>query len=199
MKKALVIDFVVLKKLGLTYEDLLYLYWLQNQTSYGYPGKDYDTKNLEGKYIKIDKNNEPHLRQEGLDLLEYLSIESFKKFENPKIIKKSKKKISAEVVERIDEYRIKWKGRKAGAMGDKKSCIDKLSRWMETNPEYSFDDILQAADIYLETEGTNRTYLQRADYFIYKQDNNKEETSRLSAFIDEIGTEMSTDWTSTLN
>lgn len=202
-KKSQVIDFTILEQLQISIKDYLYLAWFQNPDRYASLElnlSQHDLTNLkEQNYIKVDSSETVHLRQEAIDLIEYLKIDSFEKFEAPKIIKKSKRKISAEVVDRIDEYRNRWKGRKAGSMGSRQSCIDKLSRWMTTNPEYTFDQILKAADIYLDTEGRNITYLQRADYFIYKQENNKEESSRLSAFIDEIDTNVEADWTSTLN
>jgi len=67
------------------------------------------------------------------------------------------------------------------------------------NPEYTFEQILNASELYINTEGRNTRYLQRADYFIFKQDVHKGEASRLSAFIDELD-EIPTngDWTSTL-
>lgn len=207
-KKSQIIDFKILDKLQISVKDYMYLAWKQSPDDYASLElvlSKHDTNHLQEKgYIKIEKIDDTelaHLRQEALDLLEYLKIDSFEEFEAPKIVKKSNRKISAEVVGRIDEYRNKWKGRKAGSMGSRQSCIDKLSRWIITNPEYSFDDVLRAADIYLETEGMNSRYLQRADYFIYKQENNREESSRLSAFIDELDVqaESSRDWTSTLN
>lgn len=203
MTKSIILDFTVLKKLNLSVRDFLYLVWLYNEDSIMSLNsilKNHDTTELlNRKYIKLDSTGAVHLRQEGLDLINYLSIESFKEFNQPKIVKKSSKKIKAEVIERINEYRGKWAGLKPGSMGGKQSCIDKLSRWMEANPEYSFEQILKAAELYLNTEGINLTYLQRADYFIYKQENNREESSRLAAFIDETDSPVSRDWTSTLN
>ena len=84
-------------------------------------------------------------------------------------------------------------------MGSEKSCKEKLNRWMKENPKYSFEDILKASDLYLATEGANVKFLQRADYFIFKQDSYKNEMSRLSAFIDEININHVQDWTSNLN
>lgn len=86
-------------------------------------------------------------------------------------------------------------------MGGKQACIQKLSRWMKENPEVTPEQILEAADLYLSTEGRNPQYLQRADYFIYKQDSSKEEGSRLSAYVDDllIGPTEDEDWTSKLN
>lgn len=204
--KSIVIDFIILDKLKLSIKEFIFLIWLKtsleefnifnkNDLEISSIKKDLEDK----KYIKLNDNLEAELRQSGIDLIDFLSIDSFKDFNSTKIIKKSKRTISAEVVGRINEYRDKWKGLKPGSMGSKQSCIDKLSRWMENNPEYSFEDILFAANLYLNTEGTNLRFLQKADFFIYKQENNKEESSRLSAFIDEIDIEVESDWTSNLN
>lgn len=206
-KKSIVIDFVVLNKLGLTLNEFMYLNWIVDKRITGFNfEKDNELSNLQikeslesKKYIKLDSKLQPEIRQSGIDLIDFFSIESFDEFNAPKIIKKSKKRIKAEVVGRIDEYRSKWKGLKAGSMGDRNSCIEKLSRWMENNPEYSFDDILKAADLYLDTEGRNLKFLQKADFFIYKQDANKIDSSRLSAFIDDISEDIDSDWTSTIN
>jgi hypothetical protein len=92
------------------------------------------------------------------------------------------------IVDRIDEYRSKWKeathGRKPGIMGTKRACLDKMTQWMKENPEYTFDQILKAADLYLESVD-NIKYVQRADYFISKKENGII-SSRLSAFIEEV-------------
>ena len=70
---------------------------------------------------------------------------------------------------------------------------------MKENPKYTFEDILKAVDIYIDQHGFNATYLQNAEYFIFKQNSNKEESSRLSAYIDEINDIEEKDWTSKLN
>lgn len=70
---------------------------------------------------------------------------------------------------------------------------------MKENPEYSFDDILNAAKLYVKEFYSNATYLQNAEYFIFKQNSQKEESSRLSAYIDEINVEDNKDWTSQIN
>tara|TARA_R110000851_G_scaffold315229_3_gene477586 strand:- start:11109 stop:11324 length:216 start_codon:yes stop_codon:yes gene_type:complete len=71
---------------------------------------------------------------------------------------------------------------------------------MADNPEVTPDQILAAADLYITTEGRDPRFLQRADYFIYKQDSSKSEASRLSAYVDDIlmGS-TNDDWTSRLN
>ena len=70
---------------------------------------------------------------------------------------------------------------------------------MSENQEYSFEQILKAADLYLSTEGRDTRFLQRADYFIYKNDIQRNEMSRLSAYIDDVTLGVTEDWTSNLN
>jgi len=116
-------------------------------------------------------------------------------------IVKDPKNISREIADtinsRFNEFRNKFKGLKLGSMGAPKSCREKLYRWWVENPEYSFDDILKASDIYIQSLQGDYRFLQRADYFIYKKEG-KEESSRLSAFIDELE-HSNNDWTSKLN
>lgn len=68
---------------------------------------------------------------------------------------------------------------------------------MKENPQYSKEDIMKAAKIYLDSL-ENYRFLQRADFFIFKKEDNKEELSRLSAFIEEIDERPVTDWTTKL-
>ena len=67
---------------------------------------------------------------------------------------------------------------------------------MKNNPDYSKEDIIKAAKIYINSLD-NYTFLQQADYFIYKKDAYGE-SSRLSAFIDDIS-KPTDDWTSQIN
>lgn len=117
-----------------------------------------------------------------------------------KVIKKSRRYINSEIETRIKEYRNLWKGLKAGSMGSAKSCKQKLTRWMQENPEYTFDDILNAAELYILSINDLR-YLQNAEFFIFKQNPHREESSRLSAFIDEVNDKetLTGDWTSSIN
>ena len=96
----------------------------------------------------------------------------------------------------IEEYRNLWKGLKVGSMGSPMACKEKMLRWMGENPNYTKEDILKAAKIYINSLN-NYQYLQAAHYFIYKKDG-KEEDSRLSAFIEEKEVD-NTDWTTKLS
>ena len=199
MNKSLILDFKVLEEQHITVIDLLHLYNIYNDkmiTFYGDVDMDKLEKNLFIKKIE----DKIYLREKAKKLIEFLSIETVGSFNTEKKRKtKSKRVILSVVDDKADEFRNKWRGLKPGSMGSLKACKEKLSRWMKENPEYSFEDILKAADLYLATEGANLRYLQRADYFIFKQDAHRGEMSRLSAFIDDIDETGSDDWTSNLN
>ena len=83
----------------------------------------------------------------------------------------------------FQSYRDLFKGRKPGSMGDGSSVIDKLKRFIKLHPQYTKEQILTATKRYIATESPR--YLQRADYFIFKQDVNKIEMSRLLSFLEE--------------
>lgn len=199
MSKSLIIDFELLNNLDISVNEFLYLYNIYS---------NYPIINIFNDMVDIDKlenrrlikvyDNSLALRQDGINLIEMLLIDNNKTIkEENKNIKKSDRLINEEVNNNIKEFRELWRGLKPGSMGSLQSCKDKMKRWIKNNPEYSFDDIINAAKLYLNTEGRNIRFLQRADYFIYKQSNNREEESRLSAFIDD--TAETDDWTSKLN
>lgn len=203
MKKSLIIDFELLNKLNIKVNHLLLLYNKYiNDDIFEVTVDEEELLYLQRKLlIKIIPNDDIILRQEGMDLINMLIVDTEIEITPTKrVIKKSNRVINNDIESRVLEFRSLWKGLKPGSMGSLKACKIKLSRWMKENPEYTFDDIIKAAKLYLNTEGRNVRFLQRADYFIYKQENNREESSRLSAYIDDIGDDDSTeDWTSTLN
>lgn len=203
MKNSTIIDYKILETAGITPLEFLYLVAVFNKEvqnpNIKYHGKIIDLKSLESRLmIKLSKDGQIIIREEAKELIDYLSLPPLPKLNSPKIIKKSKKQVTIEVESRVDEYRLKWGGLKAGVMGGRQDCVAKLVRWILTNPTYTFDQILGAADLYLATEGSNLDYLQRADFFIYKQDIHKNEASRLSAYIDDIQLGVKKDWTTTL-
>jgi len=201
MNKSLILNFEVLKELRISVEELLYLFHIFNNIE---ADNNIDLNQLENKkFIKIITENEQIrviLRDKAIKLIEVLTVEIDNSLEEEElIIKKSERLINLDIRNRIEEFRIKWSGLKPGAMGSSQSCKDKLTRWMKENPNYSFDDILKAADIYIKSLNGDYRFLQRADYFIYKQENNREESSRLSAYIEEINNTIGDDWTTNLN
>ena len=200
MNKSLIIDFNLLEELNISVNQFLFLYNLYSDDNiFKIIITDDEEKYLENKKLLKIVNGICYIRQESIDIIELLTVETSNKVSNKKEVKKSNRIISEDVNNRIEEFRNLWKGLKAGSMGSLKSCKDKMTRWMKENPEYSFDEIIEAAKLYLRTEGMNLRFLQRADYFIYKQSNNREEESRLSAYIDDIDNNDDEDWTSTLN
>lgn len=198
MTESILIDYNILKEVSLSLKEFLFLYQLYLQEDIVEINSEEKEQLQNKQFIKI-LEKEIILRQESIELINFLLTDSKSSFiKKKKKITKSTRKINQEVDDRVDEYRFKWKGFKTGAMGSPKSCKQKLTRWMKENPKYSFDDILKAADLYIDSI-ENPRFMQRADYFIFKHTINKEEESRLSAFIEDIDkSQAEGDWTSTL-
>ena len=200
MKEAFILDLNFLKEQNLSVIEFVTLLEL-NEIDTGLQ-LDLDIlHNLQEKqFVKliIDKFGTTQiLREKSKLLLDFLSIESnYSNYKEKKIIKKSNRVINEGFDEFIEEYRNLWKGLKVGSMGSPGACKEKMLRWMKENPNYSKEDILKAARIYINSLN-NYQYLQAAHYFIYKKDG-KEEDSRLSAFIEEKEVD-NTDWTTKLS
>ena len=200
MKEAFILDLNFLKEQNLSVIEFVTLLEL-NEIDTGLQ-LDLDIlHNLQEKqFVKliIDKFGTTQiLREKSKLLLDFLSIESnYSNYKEKKITKKSNRVINEGFDEFIEEYRNLWKGLKVGSLGSYKTCYDKMKRWVSENPNYSKDDILKAARIYIKSLD-NYQYLQQADYFIFKKDG-KDENSRLSAFIDEHEPN-NTDWTTKLS
>lgn len=144
------------------------------------------------KFIKITNlvllNYE--LRPEGERLVKQLD----ELFKTQVITTKKLKEESVDIMDDIsgwiDDYRSLFKGKKVGAMGDKTSCIAKMARFFKQYPEHADKDkVMKAAEKYINSEGLNQNYkfLQRADYFIFKESSSKDEISKLASFCDELG------------
>ena len=200
MKEAFILDLNFLKEQNLSIIEFITLLQL-NEIDTGLQ-LDLDIlHNLQEKqFVKliIDKfGTNTIIREKSKLLLDFLSIESsYSNYKEKKIIKKSNRVINEGFDEFIEEYRNLWKGLKLGSMGSPRACKEKMLRWMGENPNYSKEDILKAAKIYINSLN-NYQYLQAAHYFIYKKDG-KEEDSRLSAFIEEKEVD-NTDWTTRLS
>lgn len=196
MKEAFILDLNFLKEQNLSVIEFVVLLQL-NGIETNITFDDIVLNELQDKqFIKlIDK--EVIVREKSKLLLDFLSIESsYSNYKEKKIIKKSNRVINEGFDEFIEEYRNLWKGLKVGSMGSPGACKEKMLRWMGENPNYSKEDILKAARIYINSLN-NYQYLQAAHYFIYKKDG-KEEDSRLSAFIEEKEVD-NTDWTTRLS
>lgn len=203
MKEAFILDLNFLKEQNLCVIEFITLLKLNEVDITGDWNVDYNILiNLQEKqFIKIIEHNDSPittiLREKSKLLLDFLSIESnYSNYKEKKIIKKSNRVINEGFDEFIEEYRNLWKGLKVGSMGSPMACKEKMLRWMGENPNYSKEDILKAAKIYINSLN-NYQYLQAAHYFIYKKDG-KEEDSRLSAFIEEKEVD-NTDWTTKLS
>ena len=103
------------------------------------------------------------------------------------IISNKKVPKNQEIADWIDNYRAVFKNKKSGAMGSKKSCLEKMVKFVKDYPEYADPElIVSAATRYVNTQRiSGYDYLQRADYVISKKDSDSV-TSRLAAFCEEI-------------
>lgn len=200
-KLALILDFNFLESSNLSLIEFITLLKI-NYDQIDLEINDNVLNNLQEKqFIKIVKDENEKiiiLREKSKLLIDFLLIEGLNDgYKEKKVIKKSSRSINDGFEEFITQYRNLFKGLKVGSMGSHNSCSDKLSRWMKENPQYSKEDVLKAARIYINSLD-NYQYLQQADYFIYKKDAYGEQ-SRLSNFIDENEINNNSDWTSQLN
>lgn len=184
------LDSELIKEKSLSFEQIIVLIKIKNNINL-YEEEKLLLKDLESNlFIKIITNQKNVLRQKGLLLLDEMSSLKLDKTNDKKVTITYDK----EFIEFIIEFRNKFKGLKPGSMGSMGACMAKMKRWIESNPNYSKEEILKATDNYLSSL-TSYNYLQQADYFIYKKESNKEESSRLSAFIDELEITPEENWT----
>lgn len=113
------------------------------------------------------------------------------------ISKRTEREVNEEIKQRVQEYRNLFKGYKAGSMGSLTNCKNNLSKFLKNNPDYTFNDIIKATKIYINSVD-NLKYLHRADYFIYKEQKDKTVVSTLEAYIDESEDKSDNEWTSKL-
>ena len=192
IENSYILDFQVLKEQNISINEFLGLMHLYENLE---TESDVLDSLQQKQFIKLAEN-EIIIREKGNLLIEFLLIEKVNSVKSKKEIRKSERIVNNELDGFIEEFRNKWKGLKPGSMGSLSTCKEKMKRWMQENPTYSPQQILTAAKIYINSLD-NHIYLQQADYFIYKKDG-KEENSRLSAFVDEIDTTVTDNWTISL-
>jgi hypothetical protein len=193
--KAFIIDFNLLAEQNLSIDEYIVLLYLSDNILYN-NSKIILESLQEKQFIKIITNEKILIREKGKIFLELITIDCINSTNNKKITKKSSRVLNQDLDTFVKEFRNLWKGLKPGSMGSESACRDKLFRWMQNNPLYTKEDILKAAKIYINNLD-NYNYLQQADYFIYKKDLNGE-SSRLSAFIDEIDNKIEDNWVNKL-
>jgi flavodoxin len=118
----------------------------------------------------------------------YIRIMNYENLEI-KIRPQLQKLIETEVMDFISQYRSLFKGKKQGVMGSSETCNKNMAEFMRAYPQYSKQHILKATEAYIQScQGNNYTYLQQADYFIFKnQDHTRiNKISRLLQWCEEI-------------
>jgi|688.fasta_scaffold65876_3 hypothetical protein len=192
INKSFILDYDLIQEQNLSIDEFMFLLNFYNDVDYNWNINMLN--NLQEKqFIKKGQDEKIILREKAKLLIDFISIDKISSINNKKQFKRSPRALTEGIDQFVNDFRQKWKGLKPGSMGSEQACKDKLIRWMELNPKYSKEQILNAVDIYLKSLN-NYTYLQQADYFIYKKEG-KDEHSRLSAFIDEELIDND-DWTS---
>lgn len=85
----------------------------------------------------------------------------------------------------IQDFRNIFKVGKPGAMGDPNACLDKMKKFIKAHPQYTKEQIMKAAEVYVNSQAPAYRFLQQADYFISKQSVDKGITSRLLSFLED--------------
>lgn len=78
----------------------------------------------------------------------------------------------------------------AGKKADKKTCIRLLTKWFQDHPDKTMEDVEVATKAYIDNCRLTGRYVRDADNFIF----DTEETSMLSAWIEESSSNTNTDW-----
>ena len=146
------------------------------------------TNSIERLQRKQLINSESKLTTKGLRFItDYSDALSLLEGRGRKATKNvNKAEVESTVNNFIEEYRMLFKDKKPGAMGDKKGCGNKMVQFFEEYKEYAnVDTILKATKRYIDSVN-DYTYIKQADYFIYKDDKNKQRTSMLASFCEEI-------------
>lgn len=198
MKECLILDIEKLEEENLSIDELLYIYKLYKFNEITFENTNFLNGLQDKGFIKINRESNNEIRQKGKDLIDSLIISIASSNEKKTRLVKSSRVINKELENNVEIFRNKFRGLKRGVMGSPKACRDKLYRWMKENPEYNIDQILKAVDVYIDSLKGDYRFLQQADYFIFKQNNNKEESSKLSAFIEEIDDYVEDGWTNEL-
>lgn len=184
-------------KEGINVSSFFILYEKYRDVDVGMHISIYNLEVLESKkLIKITNDIFLHfeLRQLGIDIVEKLIGIEYEDIRPVKAVNKGS--VEEFIKEWVDEYRILFKGLKSGSMGDKNACVTKFVKFYETYPEFANKDIILAATKkYINVEGMNRNYmyLQKAHYFIFKQESGKNtEVSNLASYCEEVGENINT-------
>jgi hypothetical protein len=164
--------FDFLREKNLSNDEFFLLYRKLNGETKGFAYFSSTSEKLEEKKLIKITNYAPleyELRATGRKLFDELD-----EFMNKASIEESK--------DWIQDFRLLFKGKKMGSMGDVNECRKKLTEFLAKYPEYNQEIIIKATKKYIDTEAREHyKFLQQADYFILK--NGK---SRLLAFCEEV-------------
>lgn len=129
-------------------------------------------------YIQKVNQDAPYVTKHGhLDNLELTEKGKSLLLEKVEAVKKQS-------LDWISEYRMLFKGIKPQSMGDRKACEDNMRWFLKRYPEFSKEQIMAAAKKHIHDNSSKPHYTRRADYFIKKQDANRNVTSDLLMYLE---------------
>ncbi len=97
-----------------------------------------------------------------------------------------------ETVSWIEAYRRLFGKARTGSMGDSKGVTQKMRKFMASNPQYSPDEIMTAARLYIQKCSIdNYKYMQQADYFISKEASDNTTKSNLLSYLEQLDVHIS--------
>ena len=160
--------------------ELIMMYQYQQDKKYISGSTQIFNELEEKKYVKWTDEGIA-LRQKALDVISNVRL----KENNPvKELIESKDDIE----NWIEEYRDLFKNTGPGKTADVKTLIKKMKWFYKEYPELANKSlILNATERYISAESlSSYRYLQRADYFISKEDSSKIKVSRLASYCQDI-------------
>lgn len=139
-------------------------------------------------FFKIKYN----FNEDLMNLINSLKIFEIKngklKWNLPLFVERNKTDYDEEELDFIERYRNLWKNIDISKAGSRSVIIKKIEEFKKKNPDISDEDILEAAQMYIEEYLANNSstkFLTQADYFISKYDPNKTSyTSKLELYLD---------------
>ena len=88
-----------------------------------------------------------------------------KLYENEEVAESTEQPIKIEITQRINEYRNLFKGIRQTSKGNKQTVIRNMEDWMCEHPDVSFDTIVEATKLFIDTS-PEKQYIPNADNFI---------------------------------
>ena len=117
---------------------------------------------LDPSCVKLPEEDEQKMRTQGIfNRIDSLDIELTVPFTE------EERSIDEQISDKLDDYRMIFKGIRRNSMGGKEEVKTKLKKWLLDHPDIDMTRLLDMARKHVETE----KYPNNAGYFLYKESN----------------------------